>query len=49
MEFTQYERLRRKSGLVLNADKTEILVLNSEIEKSYSIRYIDRVRLNYQT
>ena len=38
--FTQYERLTRKSGLVLNADKTEILVLNSDLEHIYSVFYL---------
>ena len=41
--FTQYERLTRKSRLVLKAEKTEILVLNSTRENTYTVTYIDRV------
>ena len=37
--FMQYEKLTRKSGLVLNADKTEILVLKNNIQREYDITY----------
>ena len=35
----QYEKLTRKSGLVPNADKTEILVLTNNIQREYDITY----------
>ena len=37
--FHQYERLTRRSGLQLNADKTEILVLHEEATRNYSVVY----------
>jgi hypothetical protein len=37
--FTEYERLTRKSGLELNADKTEILILNKKIGERINITY----------
>jgi hypothetical protein len=37
--FLEYERLTRKSGLELNADKTEILKLNNPNNKQYNIKY----------
>ena len=40
--FTQYERLTKKSGLLLNADKTEILNLENNIEKVYEVDYMSR-------
>ena len=44
--FTQYERFSRKSGLLLNVDKTEILVLNFDIERDYVVVYMGkRIRL----
>jgi hypothetical protein len=36
--FKEYQRLTNKSGLTLNADKTEILNINGE-KKSYSVKY----------
>ena len=33
--FTQYERPTKKSGLLLNADKTDILNFENYIEKVY--------------
>jgi hypothetical protein len=41
--FTQYERLSRRSGLVLNADKTEILLLYTNRTRVFNIRYMDKV------
>ena len=35
--FTEYERLSKRSGLVLNADKTEIMTLGGPDEKSYNV------------
>ena len=38
--FDEYERLTRKSGLELNADKTEILLLNNQnVEEKVKIKY----------
>ena len=37
--FSEYERLTRKSGLELNADKTEILILNNSINHDFDIKY----------
>jgi hypothetical protein len=39
MVFTEYERLTRRSGLELNADKTEILSLNPTPEEQFLIQY----------
>ena len=33
--FRQYERLTRKSGLELNAEKTEILSMHTDIPRVY--------------
>jgi exonuclease III len=41
MVFTEYERLTRRSGLELNADKTEILSLNPTPEEQIPIQYND--------
>jgi hypothetical protein len=41
--FTQYERLTRRSGLVLNADKTEILLLNTNQIRIFKIKYMGKV------
>jgi len=38
--FTEYERLTRRSGLELNADKTEILMLNKKQGESVTFRYL---------
>ena len=38
--FTQYEGLTKKFGLLLNADKTEILNLENNVEKVYEVEYI---------
>ncbi len=38
----QYERLTKRSGLELNADKTEILNLNSKGKDKISFRYNDK-------
>ena len=40
--FTQYEKLTKKSGLLLNADKTEILSLESDVEKVYEVEYMGK-------
>ena len=57
--FNEYERLTRRSGLELNADKTEILNLNSKEkdlisfnynDKSFSINAVEKIKicgLNY--
>ena len=37
--FSQYDKLTNRSGLELNADKTEILRLNNSIIKEYSFTY----------
>ncbi len=37
--FNEYEKLTSKSGLELNADKTEILVLNKKETESMRISY----------
>jgi exonuclease III len=37
--FFEYERLTRKSGLELNADKTEILKLNNPAKEEFEIQY----------
>ena len=37
--FNEYERITNKSGLELNADKTEILSLNTKIEETYNVLY----------
>jgi hypothetical protein len=41
--FTQYERLSKKSGLVLNAEKTEILLLHTNQTRIFRIRYMGKV------
>jgi hypothetical protein len=40
--FNEYERLTVRSGLELNADKTEILVLNSNRLKELRVGYLER-------
>ena len=40
--FTQYEKLTKKSGLLLNADKNEILNLESDAEKFYEVEYMGK-------
>ena len=37
--FKQYERLTRKSGLELNADKTEIIYLHTDRARTYEVAY----------
>ena len=37
--FRQYERLTRKSGLELNADKTEILSMDTNVARIYNVNY----------
>jgi hypothetical protein len=37
--FKEYERLTKLSGLELNADKTEILILNSELTQRFKFKY----------
>jgi exonuclease III len=37
--FSEYERLTRRSGLELNADKTEILILNKKEAEIFNINY----------
>ena len=38
--FRQYERLTRKSGLELNADKTEILSMHTDVPRVYDVQYV---------
>ena len=38
--FNEYEKLSRRSGLILNADKTELLLLGSDNERIYNIQYM---------
>jgi exonuclease III len=40
--FDEYSKLTKRSGLELNADKTEILRLNSNIMQSLSIKYLGK-------
>ena len=37
--FKQYERLTQRSGLELNADKTEILSMHTDASRVYRIQY----------
>ena len=37
--FSEYEKLSKKSGLILNAEKTELMKIGSDLEGSYSISY----------
>ena len=37
--FRQYERLTKKSGLELNAEKTEILSMHSNVQRIYDVQY----------
>jgi hypothetical protein len=46
--FEQYERLTRRSGLTLNADKTEILALHTDDIMEYDIVY-ENVALKIKT
>jgi exonuclease III len=41
--FMEYEKLTKRSGLELNADKTEILMLNAMNEKILQIKYMDKI------
>ena len=41
--FLEYERLSRRSGLVLNADKTEIMRLGTNQECSYNATYLNKL------
>ena len=41
--FDEYEKLTRLSGLELNADKTEILILNKETSETMTITYNDQI------
>ena len=38
--FNEYEKLPLRSGLILNADKTELLLVGSDLEKVYNIKYL---------
>ena len=38
--FVEYERLTRISGLELNAEKTEIMKIGTEVEGDFNIRYL---------
>ena len=40
--FNEYERLSKRSGLVLNADKTEIMRLGSSDELRYNVSYLNQ-------
>ena len=40
--FNEYQKLSTRSGLVLNADKTEIMLLGSNIESSYDVTYLNK-------
>ena len=40
--FNEYERLTRMSGLELNAQKTEIMRLGNEEERSYRVQYLNK-------
>ena len=37
--FTQYERLTKRSGLELNAEKTEILLMHTDQSREYTVQY----------
>ena len=37
--FRQYERLTRMSGLELNAEKTDILSMHTNVTRTYDVRY----------
>ncbi len=39
--FKEYEKLTKRSGLELNADKTEILILNTENKSNFCFEYND--------
>ena len=43
--FDEYQRLTKKSGLELNADKTEVLRVGSIGEIAYPVTYMDSVHL----
>ena len=40
--FREYERLTRMSGLELNADKTELMLMRDGAERSYNVEYLNR-------
>ena len=37
--FRQYERLTKKSGLEVNAEKTEILSMHTNVPRVYDVQY----------
>ena len=39
VRFTQYERLTKRSGLELNAEKTEILLMHTDLSRVYTVQY----------
>ena len=41
--FYQYEKLTKRSGLELNADKTEILVLQNDVSQNYHVNYLGKI------
>ena len=41
--FSEYERLSRRSGLILNADKTEVMRLGQQMVKTYQILYMGKL------
>ena len=41
--FKEYEKLSMRSGLILNASKTELLLLGSDLEKVFSVNYMGEV------
>ena len=41
--FKEYERLSRRSGLILNADKTEIMALGTPVVKTYQVLYMGKL------
>ncbi len=40
--FLEYERLTNRSGLELNADKTEILVMNTNRTEKVKFQYLGK-------
>jgi exonuclease III len=46
--FNEYGKLTRRSGLELNADKTEILILNDEAKVTFNVNY-NRSSFNIET
>ena len=37
--FEQYEKLTKKAGMVLNAEKTEILSMHTDVPRDYVVQY----------